>query len=99
MNDNAYHSYQWKYVDKKAKVVLIVFAREQKTADEIVAIVNTENVYYLKPARFFFRKPVMMKLPPYEVEQHQLEQAEKDLEYRRERLKMKPEYLGWIAKH
>lgn len=99
MREDRYHSYQWKYVDRRAKVTLIVFAREQKTADKIVAIVNTENVYYLKPARFFFKKPVLLRVPPYEVEQHQLEQAEKELEHRKKKFAEHPEYRRWIAKH
>lgn len=77
-----YPSFQWKYVSKKPKLRFVVFAREQKTADEIIAIENTRNSYYLRPKRFGFKKAVMAIKPPYELEQHEIQAAEKRLKRR-----------------
>lgn len=94
----AYPSFRWKYVCKRPKLTFIIYAREQKTADEIIAVENVRNIHYLKPARFFFKKAVMVKVPPYELEQSQLSAAEARLKRREAYLKEHPEDEAWLAK-
>lgn len=66
-----------------------VYARKKETADEIVAIWNTDvepNWTWL-PKRIGFRKKFETNIPPYELEQGQIESAEEKLKYRREHSK------------
>ena len=87
----------WRYKSKKPKAALIVFARERKTADEIVDVENTENLFILKPARFFFRRSCTIDVPPYELEALELETAKARLDRRREYFRQHPERRKWLA--
>lgn len=79
---NIYDTYEWRYSAKRG-LTMVIYARNRKTADEIIEIENAENVYYFKPARFFFRKPTKVIVPPYDLELHQLETAQNHLQHRR----------------
>ena len=93
-----YQLFQWKYISHKPDATMIIYAREQKTADEIIDIENIDNVFFFKKARFSFQKPYETNTPPYELEQHQLEVAEQRLEHRRRYFKEHPESLDWVKK-
>ena len=81
-----YSIYRWRYKAKRG-VTMVIFARERKTADEIIAVENRKNIYFYRPARFFFRVLVATSIPPYELEQDQLHAAEKRLGYRKVNIK------------
>ena len=97
--EERFQTYRWKFVCRKPKTCFLIYAREQKTAEEIIAVENTENLYFLKLAKVFSKKAVKVKVPPFELEQHQLEAAEARLERRRAYLKEHPEHRAWLAKH
>ena len=84
---NTYEIYQFTYKDKKSGLKLIIYARAEKTAQEIVDIDNIANCVYWIPKRFGFKKKVYVSIPPYELELAQLDYVEKKLEYRRKKKK------------
>ena len=94
-----YQIYRWRYKSKKPKAIMLVYARQQKTADEIIATENIDNIFFFKPTRFFFKKQCYTYEPPYDLEQQQLSVAEKRLEHRKNYFKDHPEDVDWIAKH
>jgi hypothetical protein len=67
--------------------LLSIYARDKKTAEEIVSIVNTDTRFHWVPKRIGFCKKVFTSIPPYELEQQQIASAHKQLEYRRRNLK------------
>ena len=92
-----YDTYEWRYTAKRG-VKMIIYARDRKTANEIIEIENTENVYYYKPARFRFKEPTKVIVPPYELELHQLETAKKHFDHRRLYFDKHPEDAQKIQK-
>lgn len=91
--------FQWRYVSRKPRATFVVYAREQKTADEIIAIENTDNLYILKPAKVRFCTPTETEEQPYALEQRQLAVAERRLNNRRAYIKAHPVAKEWLAKH
>lgn len=88
MKEFPYDLIEFRYIDKATKQRFCVFAREQKTADEIISIVNEKNIYYfIKPKFRKFKFKVVSSKPPYEVEQEQFEIAEKQKQKRLEYFK------------
>ena len=55
----------------KKELAIVIDAREQKTADEIIDIVNKRTGKNYKPARFRFVKPFKTAIPPYNLEREQ----------------------------
>lgn len=93
-----FKTFKWRYESRNPKVTFVVYARERKMAEEIIAVENTANIYTLKPTRFFFRSAVTVQQPPYELEQEQLKTVEKRLENRKRFFAEHPESLGWLEK-
>lgn len=71
-----YEIYQFTYIDRASRFKFAVFARTIETANEIVTIENTNNIFHWEPKKIGFIKKVISKMPPYELESIQLECAE-----------------------
>lgn len=70
-------------MDRKHKLNFCIYAREQETADKIISIVNEKNIFYFKkPLLRRFKRRYETETPPYELEQEQIEAAEKQREKR-----------------
>lgn len=93
-----YKTYRWKYVSRKPKDCLIICARKQETAEQIIAIENTDNFRILRLVKLFPKKTIYIKEPPYEFEQSEMDIALQRLEKRREYLKKNPNAFRSIAK-
>lgn len=84
--EETFEIYEFKYRCKKARLNFVVYARTEKTANEIINIVNQDNIIYFEKPKFRrFKKLVGCTMPPYDIEQEQFEVAEqqhqKRLEY------------------
>ena len=84
MQEDYYNIFRFRYIDKKARVGFVVYAREEETADKIISIVNKKNVFFFtKPKiKWRFKKAKICTKPPYEIEQEQFEVAESQYEIR-----------------
>lgn len=82
---------EYRYHLVGSNLTCVVWARKQETADKIIAISNTDTIPDLIwiPKRIGFCKKIRTDIPPYELEQEQIESAEKKLKYRREHSKEK----------
>lgn len=81
---NGYEIYQFTYIDKSSRSKFVVYARTLKVANEIIDIENTDNtVFQWIPKKIGFIKKVVSKIPPYELEQQQLECVCKRLDKRK----------------
>lgn len=81
---NNYEIYQFTYIDKPSRCKFEVYARTLKVANEIIDIENTNNtIFHWIPKKIGFIKKVVSKIPPYELEQHQLDCAINKLEKRK----------------
>lgn len=80
---NSYEIYQFTYIDKSSKCKFVVYARTLKVANEIIDIENTNNCAYWIPKKLGFIKKMVSKIPPYELEQNQLDCAINKLEKRK----------------
>lgn len=79
---DTYDIFQYKYKNKKGKLKMIVYARTDDVAKQIIDINNTNSIFYWVPVVFGFKKPIKINIPPYELEQEQLNVSYKKLEYR-----------------
>lgn len=78
MSINQFELYEFRYIDKETKTGFCVYARKEETAKQIIDIENDHNVYhYVKPRFRRFKKKYISEQPPYELEQEQIETAEK----------------------
>ena len=59
------------YIEKRERIKFEVFARKVEFANTLIERVNNICGYELKPKRFGFAKKVLVKIPPYELEQMQ----------------------------
>lgn len=60
-----------------------IYSRKLATAEKIIYLENQHSSFYWQPKLFGFIKPAKTSMPPYELEQMQLDEAEKKLNYRR----------------
>ncbi len=51
---------------------MVIYARELKTATNIIDVVNQLGIYNFVPKKIFFKKKVIVNAQPYVVEQEQL---------------------------
>ncbi len=84
--EETFEIYEFKYRCKRTRLKFVVYARTEKTANEIINIVNQDNIIYFEKPKFRrFKKPCRCTMSPYEIEQEQFEVAEqqhqKRLEY------------------
>lgn len=89
---DSYEIIRSKYVRRRQKKPLFIYARTLKTAEVILAIENTDAFVPYRPSRFGFMKKLLIEEPPYEFELLQAEYAEKRLEARR---KVMDEFQLW----
>ena len=68
---NRYH-----YIDKKVQIKFEIFARKVELADELAKRISIACKYNLRRKKLFFSKEVYAEIPPYELEQAQLEYVE-----------------------
>lgn len=87
-----YEIIRFKYLRKRQKKPLFIYARTLKMAKGILAIENTDAFVPFKPVRFGFMKKLLTGKPPYELELLQAEYAEKRLEARQ---KIMDEFQLW----
>ena len=77
MSINQFELYEFRYIDKETKTGFCVYARKEETAKQIIDIENDHNVYHYVKPKFRFKKKYISEQPPYELEQEQIEVAEK----------------------
>lgn len=77
MSINQFELYEFRYIDKETRTGFCVYARDEETADKIITIENSCNVYHYVKPKFRFKKKYISEQPPYELEQEQIETAEK----------------------
>ena len=68
---NRYH-----YIDRKIGIKFEIFARRDEFADELARRISTICKYNLRRQRLFFKKEVFVDIPPYELEQEEVEYVE-----------------------
>lgn len=76
----AYNITEFRFKDKKSGMCCVVYAREEETALEIINIINSNNDVFWSPKKIGYKKAVNSKIPPYELEQEQLNCALEMLE-------------------
>lgn len=86
MNEE-FEVYEFRYVDKETKTGFCVYARKEKTAKEIIDVINESSIYhFVKPKFRRFKRKYLSGTPPYELEQEQMDVALKRREHRYEYL-------------
>ena len=71
---NRYH-----YIDKKCRIKFEIFARKDEFADSLISMINELGIYQLRRTKIFFKKEVYVDIPPYELEQAQLDYIENEM--------------------
>ncbi len=69
----SYHINRYIYIDKKKNIKFEIFARTVETADELANKMSSVTNYKLIKAKLFFKTSVLVEIPPYELEQAQME--------------------------
>ena len=81
--NSGFDIFEFTYKDKKSKLRCSIYAREEKTAQEIINIINSDNpFFYFVKKKLFFKKSFLTTIAPYELEQEQIENAIKQRDYR-----------------
>lgn len=81
--NSGFDIFEFTYKDKKTKMHCSIYAREEKTAQEIINIINSNNpFFYFVKKKLFFKKSFITTIAPYELEQEQIENAIKQRDYR-----------------
>lgn len=80
--EEIYETYRYTYKEVMFKAKIVIYAREDKTAQELIDIANSHSFYKFVPVRFRFKKKCYIDVPPYELEQVQLERQQSALRRR-----------------
>ena len=78
-----YEVYEFKFVDKKKKETLLIYAKEEETALKILDIYNTDNDFIFDKPRFGYQKIVRIEINPTDLVNQQMDTAEQKLIERR----------------
>lgn len=78
-----YEVYEFKFVDKKKKETLLIYAKEEETALKILDIYNTDNDFTFDKPRFGYQKIVRIEMDPTDLVNQQMDTAEQKLIERR----------------
>ena len=70
--DEYFEIYAFRFVDKKTKSRCEIYARTVETALKIIDMWNSLGVFTWVKPKFRFMKKCFTSIPPYEVEQEQL---------------------------
>jgi hypothetical protein len=88
--NSGFNIFEFTYKDKKKKMRCSINAREEKTAQEIIDIINSNNpLFYFVKKKLFFKRPYITTIAPYELEQEQIENARKQHDHRIKYIKEK----------
>ena len=74
-----YEIYEFKFVDKKKKETLLIYAKEEETALKILDIYNTDNDFTFDKPRFGYQKIVRIEMNPTDLVNQQIDTAEQKL--------------------
>ena len=75
--DDYYEIWEFRFIDQKTKMKAVVYAREETTALKIINIWNdNQDIYKWVKPRFRYKKRIYTSVPPYELEQEQIETIE-----------------------
>lgn len=70
MEEELFEMWEFRFVDKKSGMKLVVYARYEETAKEIAEPWNeNQHTYHWVKKRFRYKKKCFSKIPPYELEQ------------------------------
>ena len=70
--DDWFEIYRFIYVDKETGMKFEIYARKEETADRIANLDSElHGVFQWRRRRFFFKKKIMINVPPYELELEQ----------------------------
>ena len=76
--EQTFNIYEFRFVDKSTRMKAVIYARTQETAMKIISIWNdSQDIYHWVKPRFHFIKKMITSIPPYELENEQLEFVEK----------------------
>ena len=78
-----YEVYEFKFVDKKKKETLLIYAKEEETALKILDIYNTDNDFVFTKPRFGYQKIIRIEMDPTVLVNQQMDTAEQKLIERR----------------
>ena len=78
-----YEVYEFKFIDKKKKETLLIYAKEEETALKILDIYNTDNDFIFDKPRFGYQKIVRIEMNPTDLVNQQMDTAEQKLIERR----------------
>ena len=78
-----YEVYEFKFIDKKKKETLLIYAKEEETALKILDIYNTDNDFTFDKPRFGYQKIVRIEMNPTDLVNQQMDTAEQKLIERR----------------
>lgn len=78
-----YEVYEFKFVDKKKKETLLIYAKEEEIALKILDIYNTDNDFIFDKPRFGYQKIVRIEMNPTDLVNQQMDTAEQKLIERR----------------
>ena len=78
-----YEVYEFKFIDKKKKETLLIYAKEEETALKILDIYNTDNDFTFDKPRFGYQKIVRIEMNPSDLINQQIDTAEQKLIERR----------------
>ena len=71
-----FHINRYIYIDKKVRIKWEIFARDVALADQLAERITSLGVYNLRRVKIGFCKKVLTEMPPYELEQAQIEYVE-----------------------
>ena len=71
--EEQFEIYEFRFVDKRTKMGAVIYARAEETALKIINMWNEmQNIYHWVKPIFRFKKKYVTSIPPYELEQEQI---------------------------
>ncbi len=77
-----YDIYEYNYVDKESGLGMVIWVRTDEVAQQIADINSKDSSIKWIPRKRKFKIPVHINIPPYELEQEQLEESRSELKIR-----------------
>lgn len=86
--DDMFDIFEYHYVDKESGLGIVVWARTDEVAKQIIELENADNsILELVPRKRKFKVARTTDRPPYELEQEQLEVAKMHLNKRQDKVR------------
>ena len=84
MKEKEYEIFEFRFIDKKSKDIISIYASTQDNAELILDVINECNEKQYERKKIGFKKKVIVNIEPKTLEMQQRDTEEQNLVFRRQ---------------